>query len=173
MSSNGSERKARISALHAELDAIASSRRPGALLSLDVEPQSMRRLREEGATDAESAEVVHAAYELVVSCLPGVRSARLAWSRYDFVLRGAREESVAVGERLLASLTTDPRTCRVAWLVVLIRIFEGEAQRTLRCDPGYDLASLKSSTLVWVDPYPGDDWTEPQRYPSTTILRQT
>ena len=73
---------------------------------------------------------------------------------------------------LINELLADADCGGLDWRAVLTQIFPGDAARTLACDPGYDLAALQTSAVVWVQPYSGPDWELPQRYPTTRVLWQ-
>jgi hypothetical protein len=57
------------------------------------------------------------------------------------------------------------------WHVVLTEIVAAEPERTFLCDPGHHLRALEGrNALVWVQPYPGAAFWEPQRYPTVPLL---
>ena len=72
--------------LIAAVDAIATARQDGALLVLDAESTSMRRLRQAGASDESVAEIVRSAAEIAVHTLTSAPWARTGWSRHEFAV---------------------------------------------------------------------------------------
>jgi hypothetical protein len=156
--------------LVAAVEALASSRRDGAVFSLEADHRSLERLLEGGASAERVAEILLQASRLAASTLPDANWVRTRWSRFESSLPGPRDELADVARKLVTKLLDDPASGRLSWRAVLIRIVPNEALRTMDCDPGYDLAALEGSFVAWVDPYPGDDWRESQRYPTTTIL---
>lgn len=158
--------------LLAAVEAIATSREEGAVFVLEAESGSLNRLRECGASDERVAEIILRASQIAGSALPTAEWARTLWSRFESALPGPRDELAEVARTLVAKLLDDPNSGTLSWRAILTRIVPGEALRTMHCDPGYDLARAKGPFVAWVDPYPGDDWRESQRYPTTTILWQ-
>jgi hypothetical protein len=154
------------------VEAIAASRQDGAVFVLEAGSESLKRLHECGASDEHVAEIILRASRIAASTLPTTEWARTGWSRFESALPGQRDELADFARTLVARLLHDPDSGRLSWRTILTRIFPGEALRTMHCDPGYDLAEATGSFVAWVDPYPGDDWRESQRYPTTTFLWQ-
>jgi hypothetical protein len=158
--------------LLAAVEAIALARQDGALLLVEAESTSLKRLRAAGASDADLTTILLHAFQLASDALPDAASARTAWNRCELAVPGARATVITAATTLVAGLTAHPTCGSLRWRAILTRVFPGEALRTHHCDPGYDLAHLTSSCVVWVDPYPGDDWRQSQRYPTTTVVWQ-
>jgi hypothetical protein len=87
---------------------------------------------------------------------------------FDAVLPGERAALVGTGRGLLGALVADRMTAALTWQVVLVRIAD-DAERSLLCDPGPDLAEAEGDVLAWVEPYDGEDWRWAQRFPSITL----
>lgn len=152
-----------------KLDELAQDRSEGALLVLEAVPECLTRLKgiaPARLVDDILAEASHRAYRH----FPDATWARTSFNRYEYLVVGFKPELAAVSARLLRDLVADEDTAMLEWRAILTRIFPGSSRRTLECDAGYDLANLSTSAVVWVEPYPSDDWQEPQRYPTTEIL---
>jgi hypothetical protein len=166
---SANERSTALEALYADVGFVAAAHQPGALLWIEAERRSLRRLRAADVS-TQDLERMLADAAAIGKDLVGANAVRVLWARHEFLLRGTREELAPRLQALASALSADRRTAGISWLVVATRIFPGEADRTLRCDPGYDLAGVTSSAAFWVEPFPGDDWTESQRYPITAML---
>ena len=154
----------------ATVEALAASRASGALLVLELEKRSLERLRRGGAPDELGDSLLLQAAQVAETSLPHAEWARTAWSRFECALPGEREELTEQAKQLLLRLLEQPALRPLRWRAVLIRVFPGEALRTLYCDPERDLARLEGSLVAWVEPYAGEDWQESQSYPTTTIV---
>jgi hypothetical protein len=141
----------------------------GALLDLLAETDALDALRRRGVGEVEA---LRGAWELAVALAsPGPFGRRVAWSRFYFLLPGERPQLSEFGRTLLGRLAADARTMPLRWHIVLVAHDGAEPERTLRCDPGYDLQAYAGrSCLAWVTPYDGLDWREPQRYPTFELL---
>jgi hypothetical protein len=114
--------------------------------------------------------IVRAAWEALVSLLPADAVAvRSAWSQCDAVLEGTPEALVGTGQALIHSLGHG-ECAAMAWSVALVAMAPDTVEQAFRCDPGYDLDAVPGTVLAWVEPYRGEDWREPQRYPHVRIL---
>jgi hypothetical protein len=152
------------------LDAIATARRKGALLRLEPTRASIARSRERGGSDASLVSTFVQSAEALAIDLPCAMWSRIGWSGLGFALVGARDALLDSARSVMTLLLRSPESGRLSWQMVLTRIWPGDAIRTTHCDAGYDLAKLSGSFIAWVEPYPGDDWKEPQRYPTTTVV---
>jgi hypothetical protein len=103
--------------------------------------------------------------------IPSPTCFTMSWLRHAAVVEGPRESLLTVGAHLLDTLVTHSDTRWLPWEVIMIGVFPGEGERTLRCDPGYDVNAQPGSALFWVEPYAEPDWQEPQRYQTTTVVK--
>lgn len=159
-----------LESLAAAVDAIAASHKNGAILLLEPDSASIRRLRESGVAEDILTKLLLEGFDTAARHFAGAPCARATWSSTQFALTGEREYLVRSAKALVAELIAHPDCGRLIWRAILTRVFPGDARRTLQCDPAYDLQQLASSAVVWVDPYSGNDWEESQRYPTTSIL---
>jgi hypothetical protein len=166
------DRSAPQARLLAAVEAIAVSRQEGAFLVLEAERGSLACLRRSGASDEELDAILSRAAQVALGRLPGATCARTSWNRHELALLGSRDHLAAAATSLLTELLAHPGCGRLGWRAVLTRILPGEALRTLHCDAGYALETITSSAVVWVEPYPGDDWKQSQRYPTTAVVWQ-
>lgn len=164
------EREAQHARLIEIVDAMASDHEDGALLLLEAESSSMTRLRDSGATNEDFTAIFLEASRIANEEITSAASARTGWARFEYALRGPREALTDAARVLVNRLGAHPECMRLSWRAILTRIFPGPGARTHWCDPGYDLLPVKCSAVVWVEPYPGDDWNESQRYPAVTII---
>lgn len=164
-------RASHIERLHTRIGELADDRRDGALLLIEALPSSLARIKSR-LPEQKVAEILLAAADRAARRFAAFPSARTSWNRYEIALEGAQVELVHDATALINELLADVDCCDLDWRAVLIQIFPGDASRTLACDPGYDLAALETSAVVWVQPYSGPDWELPQRYPTTHVLWQ-
>lgn len=160
-----------IERLHRQIAELADDRRDGALLLVEALPSSLARIKAKLPEQKVLQTLLTAADRAARRFAPSP-SARTSWSRYEVVLEGAQVELVSGATALINELLADADCGGLDWRAVLTQIFPGDAARTLTCDPGYDLAALETSAVVWVQPYSGTDWELPQRYPTTRVLWQ-
>jgi hypothetical protein len=147
----------------ATVRALAAARTPGALLQIEA------RLRGAALAKDDEASVLEPAWSRAMGRLPdGTVARRTGWSTFDAVLPGERDVLVGVARGLLGSFTADRALARCPWQLVLVRISD-DADRTLMCDPGYDVAAQEGDVLAWVEPYAGADWRVAGRYPTVTF----
>ncbi len=146
----------------------AHAAQDGVLVSVDLTEPDRAELR--GLPNADVVELLDHLARITQEEAPRAGWVRTAWTRYEGVLLGPRRDLVASAGRVARALSMDACTGRLAWLVVLTRIFPGHPERTLYCDANYDLAKLEATSLVWVEPYPENDWQESQRYPSVEVI---
>jgi hypothetical protein len=167
-STNSHARSEAHAALVASLHASAAAHAPAALLLLEVQiaPNSDPRTH---AAEEQTERLITAAAERCAAAFPGSTWARTSWRGHEFLLEGTADElcrrSVALLDALLATASEPP----LAWRLILTSVFPGDALRTLHCDPAYDLPP-SGSFVAWVAPYAADDWREPHRYPTTTVV---
>ena len=158
---------ARCTGSHVEIAAcvekLAREHREGALVAIQGEAIPRDEALERRAFEALVC-AAHARLELA-SC------ATTSWLRHEAVIEGSREALLSIGGQLFEALVAHSETTRLKWSVIMTRIFPGEGERTLFCDPGYDLREQSSSALFWVEPCAKPDWRKSQRYPTTTVLR--
>lgn len=162
------DRQDSVVALRDRLAAAARNGVDGALIAVDLSARGPAALRALPESDQDAA--LGRLTDITREVVPRAGWARTAWTRHEGVLLGPRAGVIAEGDAVARALSDDPSTGRLTWLVVLTRIFPGEPQRTLCCDANYDLVKLDATSVVWVDPYPGDDWHGPQRYPSCEVI---
>jgi hypothetical protein len=143
--------------------------RAGAVLFLEATASSVDELRR-GESDAALHARLLGAFHMAAHLLSAQTFARAAWRGCQFLLAGSREELSALATELLQRLLARPDRACLEWRLVLTKLFPGDPERTLRCDPGYDLNGVRGSFVAWVEPYAGHDWRESQRYPSTEIV---
>ena len=168
--STTADRLAREARYLAAIEMLADSRVDGAVLWLEADRHDLRHPRWADAPDATIVNVFERAAAMAAGRLNPEAAIKGGGGRHDFVLQGAREHLAAAAIDLVQALMRDPECGRIGWRAILVRIFPGEALRTLHCDPGYDLAEIKGPAVVWVNPYPHDDWRQSQRYPTTELL---
>lgn len=154
------------------IEAISAAREQGASLLLQASSASIRRLREAGISEEVLSTLLYEAFNTAARYFAGAARERTTWNSTQFALVGPHERLIATAKDLVTTLIAHPECGRVGWRATMTRVFPGDASRTLQCDPGYDLQHLTASAVVWVEPYPFDDWRESQRYPTTTILWQ-
>ena len=157
----------------AAVEKIASSYVEGAVLRLEADPTALEALDRRAVPHDDVVAILRQAYKLADATLRPKASETQAWNRHELALVGTRDALAHAATALIRELLLHAECGRVGWRAILIRIFPGEALRTHLCDPGYDLAPIRSSAVVWVQPYPGDDWQESQRYPTVTLVWQT
>ncbi len=148
---------------------IAKSRIDAAVLRLEADRGTLRGLQQAGMQDADIIGLLGQAARMADAQLhpEGMTS---IWGEYHLVLIGSREELVSESMKLIEALSNHPVCGKISWRAILVRVFPGEAQRTLWCDASYDLAPINAPAVVWVEPYPNDDWRESQRYPTVTLM---
>jgi hypothetical protein len=156
--------------IRASVEVMARARQPGALLSIEMEWHSLQRARAAGLERAAEAAHLRGAWEMTVAALPPAAiGRRVMWTRFDFVLSGTQSTLSRLGQRLVAVLKGMAGS--VEWHLVFTEVFLGESERTLCCDPGYDLLTVKGRTAIaWAKPYSGEDWQLSQRYPTVTFV---
>jgi hypothetical protein len=143
----------------------------GAVLQIEVELDSLITLRQAGLAREEEDARLRTAWDLVLGGLPeGTTGRRAGWKQFEYVLRGEREVLASLGHRLLRSLRAEPSLAGLQWHLLLIEIYPESPERTLMCDPGYDVADVEGSFVAWVEPYRGDDWRASQKYPLVHFL---
>jgi hypothetical protein len=136
-----------------EVVALAASGESGALVRIELPKDA-------------TVEVLDAVAMAVEKRLPpGVALYRTLWSRFTYVMRGERESLVEQAKQLVDVATGNKEGLVVQ--IIMISVVR-EYERTLRCDPNYDLAASDAS-IFWAEPYAGDDWLESQRYPTVTV----
>lgn len=162
-------RQTMVEGLLRAVDAIAAGSEPGAVLVLEAEPRSLRVLMTL-ATPVHVDDVLTSASQHAVRRFPRAPWGRTSWNRYEFVVVGERDALAARAKSLVSDLLADDETKVIDWRAVLTRVVPGDARRTVACDPGYDLADVTCSAVIWVDPYPHDDWQQSQRYPTISVL---
>ncbi len=146
--------------ISAAVESLARDYREGALIAI-------RAPGERAKGEARAFEpLVRIAHEI-----PALACATTTWLGHEAVVSGPQEELFANGRYLLDALVADPETRSLTWSVIMTRVYPGEGERTLFCDPGYDVAAQPHSALFWVEPYEKPDWRKSQRYPTTTVLR--
>ena len=155
----------------AAVRAIAIAGTPGAILQVEA------RLRDAGLAKEEETQLLEAAWVRVQGRLPdGAIARRVGWASFDAALGGRREELIATARGLLGSLCADRALARCRWQLVLVAI-DGDPDRALSCDPGYDVAAQPGDVLAWVEPYAGDDWRIAGRIPTVsfepTLIRRS
>jgi hypothetical protein len=153
-------------------EVMAASRQPGAVLFVDVEWDSLQRVRADGMAREREGELLRVAWDTVIAALPPLAvGRRVMWSRFEFVLEGDQAALAPLGARVVSALVSVRELASYCWHLVFIEVFAGEPERTFCCDPGYDVQTVKGRTaILWVKPYASDDWREPQRYPTVTFL---
>lgn len=164
-----SERRAALRALHQRLAEAANDGLEGAWVTVDIADRSRAALR--SFEDDESDAFARHLAQITRADAPEAQWVRTAWVRHEGILLGTRAEVTTIARRIALRLTSHALAGRLAWLVVLTRIFPGNAKRTLFCDAHYDLAKLQTTSVVWVEPYPDDDWQKSQRYPTATLVQ--
>jgi hypothetical protein len=88
-----------------------------------------------------------------------------------YLCEGTRESLIAKGTGLLAALCEQSELPNFNWQLTFIEIFLPDPIRNFFCDAEYDLAHGKGKTyLAWVKVYPGADWRESQKYPTTEFI---
>jgi hypothetical protein len=151
--------------------ALAQSRRMSAVLSIDVHPNSLQDRRDHGLSREREGELLHRAWQIIVGLLPpDVVGRRAMWSRFEFALEQTPERAGTVGGAILMALGDDGELSAWTWQIIFTKVFAAEPVRTLVCDPGYALQRAGGNVVAWVEPYPGPDWKESQRYPTVTVL---
>jgi hypothetical protein len=139
---------------------VSRERREGALVTIQ------RRGRVQEGEERAFEALIRVAHEV-----PSLTCFTTSWLRHEAVVEGSREALLAVGGKLFHALLAHPDTRWLTWAVIMVRVFPGEGERTLRCDPGYDVKAQAGSGLFWVEPYAKPDWQKPQRYPTTTLVK--
>ncbi len=154
--------------LFAAVDVLTKSRRPGALLSVEIE----RAASDDALVRGLKGELLRKAWDLTIAMLPvNVVARRTLWLRFESVLEGAKDALGELGVRLLTALRRDNHLGPFVWQIVLVEICGAEPERTFYCDPGYDLRAARGRSVVaWVQPYSGSDWRQSPRYPTVSFL---
>jgi hypothetical protein len=151
-----------------QVAALAGSTRTAALLSIDLDRTALDELHD--ADRARTGELLHRAWQRIVDVLPAnTVGHRAGWATFEFVVEAAPEDAGRLGRSMLAALRGDDALAAWRWRIIFTEIFRAEPDRTLMCDPGYDIPAT-GNVIAWVKPYPGDDWRESQRYPTVTLL---
>ncbi|MEZ4222999.1 MAG: hypothetical protein R3B13_18795 [Polyangiaceae bacterium] len=163
------ERREGLRALHHRLSRAASDGVDGALAAIVLADHGCGEFRALGNEGVDS--VLEDVRRIAHHEARGASWIRASWARHEALLLGPRAHVVASANAVACALASNPATRRFAWLVVLTRIYPGNPERTLHCDPNYDLKRLDATCVVWVEPYPGDDWQRSQRYPSVEVLQ--
>ena len=145
---------------------MATTGTAGALLRIEMKERARRH-----PVDRRDGDLQPRVWTAAVAALPlSVVGRQTAWSMFEFALEGKRFTLAPLGARLLSALRVARVPTECAWHLVFIEVFP-EAERTLWCDPGYDLRARDDKTLLaWVKPYRGADWRQPRRYPRVTFL---
>lgn len=154
------------------VEAMAAARRPGAVLRVEVEWDSLQRARAAGLPQEREAALLRLAWDTVIATLPPSAVGRRAtWSWSEFALEGDQATLAPLGHRVVAALKSAEELTRWCWHLVFTEVFAGEPERTFCCDAGYDLQTVKGRTAIaWAKPYAGVDWRESQRYPTVTFM---
>jgi hypothetical protein len=149
------------------VSALARSQCAGVLLVVEVNRATASVIiSEDGAEES-----LLRAWQVMVSVLPaGAVGCRTLWSRFSFVFELEKQAAAPLGRRLLQALSRELRPSQWTWRIVFTEIDCQDSDRTLMCDPDYDLNKVQGNTIAWVRPYCGPDWRESQRYPSVTFL---
>lgn len=125
---------------------------------------------ESGYASDVAIEPIRAAWKFAIQRLPpGTVAKRVGWNALEATLGGSREVLLEQTSTLLGDLRAQAALEGALVQATLTRLYLGEIERTLHCDPGYDLRELKGDYLVWVEPYSGEDWKESRRYPTTSV----
>lgn len=142
----------------------------GALVRIQPDAVTLAALRASGAlVEHEEPSLMGRAWEVAARELRFEVGWRTAWTTLDMVVRGSRDELVAAGLQLLASLRDRrflPRNVPAEWHVLMFEHRGGDPATTLTCDAGYDTRAVAGqSALVWVVPKPG-------AYPEVEIVER-
>jgi hypothetical protein len=152
------------------VEKLAESRSEAAILRLEADRAGIHRLRRTGRPDASIDDTLLCAAGIAEAHRPHAASARGGYYEHEIALEGSSDQLVTWAIELIEILARHPMCGSIGWRAVLIRIFPGEALRTFHCDPGYGLAPITPPAVVWVEPYPHDDWQQSQRYPTVTRM---
>jgi hypothetical protein len=146
----------------------------GVLIRVELENTSLEAWRMHGASTAEERALLAHAWEARCPCHSRLPGAPTAWAKLEFVAHSSRKELAPLAPSLLASLSKATQSHSPRWRVMFIEAQRGAPERTLACDPEYDLEPFAGrSVVVWVTPYAGGDWREPGRYPTVEVLAST
>jgi hypothetical protein len=152
------------------VERLARWRIDAAVLHLEADRNDIRRQPEAGIPKHDINKRLLQAARTAEELLRSEGSRRSGWGEFHFVLRGDRETLVAQSIDLIKALMRRPVYGQFGWRAILIRIFPGDAQRTHMLDAGYGLEPIKAPAVIWVEPYPHDDWEQSQRYPTVTQM---
>jgi hypothetical protein len=157
--------------VEAALEALAATHRPGALFRVEIAPGSLHDARSHGLERMAEAAVLEHAWAALKLILPGSAvGRRAAWSALEFAVEGEKSTLVALGQEALRIVKQIEGSARLHWHLLFTALQSAAVERTLRCDPGYELrAAERCSIIAWVTPYDGDDWRESTRYPTVTL----
>lgn len=155
----------------AAIERIAKSEMPGVLMRLEVDPNSLHAERETGLCDSELESSFMSGADQAARVCRSRHWTRAAWACFEFAVE-APSETVAVDAMALIKHLSAPGLWRPSlnWRAILIPVVSGDPARVLRCDPNYDLVSLRGAFVAVAEPYRGDDWQNAQRYPITNVI---
>lgn len=142
---------------------IGLSHTTGALLDLQLDRTGGE------SRDDEEADLTFG-WNALISTFPSSVGRRIGWAWFRIAIPNDKKFILSRSLALYAELRS--RRATSAWQIVLTQIVPGPPERSLQCDPGYDLRPLRGTSFVaWVTP--SDQESSRPTYPVVSIVERS